>query len=167
MGRWGAQDTLIVWSSDNGGDGAANNFPLRGAKFSNWEGGIRVGAFVSGGWLPPQRRGIKLDGLATLWDLCVKSCGSYTRPSRQNGAQSSIACLPAARCARCPVWVCRQHLLCPGPAGDPGARKKQAPVQATPIHAQRAPVMCGVWCVVWCARAPSATDTQRLGAWQG
>ena len=62
-------DTLMVFSSDNGGDSAANNWPLRGAKFSNWEGGIHVPAFVSGGWLPPARRGIKVGGLACLWDL--------------------------------------------------------------------------------------------------
>jgi hypothetical protein len=62
-GMW--EDTLMVWASDNGGDAAANNYPLRGAKFSNWEGGIHVGAFVSGGYLPVSRRGIKLGGLAT------------------------------------------------------------------------------------------------------
>lgn len=33
------------------------------------KGGIHVGAFVSGGWLPQELRGVKKDGLATLWDL--------------------------------------------------------------------------------------------------
>lgn len=48
--------------------GGANNFPLTGGKASNWEGGIRGNAFVSGGYLPPSMRGIKYDGLITLWD---------------------------------------------------------------------------------------------------
>eukprot|EP00729_Bicosta_minor_P015561 gene15561-25783_t len=48
------ENTLMVFSADNGGpiyrwgDPGANNFPLRGGKASNWEGGIRVNAFVAG-----------------------------------------------------------------------------------------------------------------------
>ena len=67
-------DTLVVFSSDNGGPvyaagaAGANNFPLKGGKTSNWEGGIRVNAFVSGGLLPESRRGVKVDGLSTIWD---------------------------------------------------------------------------------------------------
>ena len=52
-GMW---DDLIWWSaSDNGGPvykgGGGNNHPLRGAKMSNWEGGVRVNAYLSGGYL--------------------------------------------------------------------------------------------------------------------
>ena len=59
-GQW--DNTLIVFSADNGGEEtltetAANNYPLRGAKFVPFEGGIRVNAFVSGGYLPENRRG--------------------------------------------------------------------------------------------------------------
>ena len=45
---------LFITSSDNGGPifQAGNNFPLRGGKYSNFQGGIRVNAFVSGGYLP-------------------------------------------------------------------------------------------------------------------
>jgi arylsulfatase B len=46
-----------------------HSYPLRGAKFSNWQGGIRVPAFVSGGFVPTARRGLKLSGMATLWDV--------------------------------------------------------------------------------------------------
>ena len=35
-------NTLVIFFSDNGGSGAASNFPLRGHKAQMWEGGIRV-----------------------------------------------------------------------------------------------------------------------------
>jgi len=54
--------TLMVVSADNGGAqyfshigyqlwGSGNNLPLRGGKTSEWEGGIRVNSFVTGGLL--------------------------------------------------------------------------------------------------------------------
>ena len=67
-------DLLIIFSADNGGpiyargSGGANNYPLRGGKMNNWEGGIRANAFASGGWLPPHVRGTKFTGLIALWD---------------------------------------------------------------------------------------------------
>ena len=51
-------NTLFVFHSDNGGEimGAGicggNNYPLTGGKFSNWEGGTRVNAFIAGGIIP-------------------------------------------------------------------------------------------------------------------
>lgn len=50
-------NTLIVYSADNGGRGAGSNYPLRGEKRTNYEGGMRVAAFVSGGLIPPGLRG--------------------------------------------------------------------------------------------------------------
>ena len=49
---------LFVMSSDNGGpiQGGANNYPLKGGKTTDWQGGIRVYAFVSGGYLPTNMR---------------------------------------------------------------------------------------------------------------
>ena len=29
-----------------------NNYPLKGGKITDWQGGVRVNAFVSGGYLP-------------------------------------------------------------------------------------------------------------------
>ena len=52
----------VQFSSDNGGDyGRGDNYPLRGFKNSSWEGGIRVPAFVTGGYLNENRRGKSLD----------------------------------------------------------------------------------------------------------
>lgn len=53
--------TLIVFSADNGGreDGifGGNNYPNRGMKFTDFEGGTRVAAWISGGALPAAVRG--------------------------------------------------------------------------------------------------------------
>ena len=75
------ESTLLAFSSDNGGPvywsaeplryphgAGANNWPLLGGKTSAWEGGVRVAAFVSGGWLPPTVRGTKLEGYAHIAD---------------------------------------------------------------------------------------------------
>lgn len=55
-------NTLLIFSGDNGA--AANNgdnAPLRSYKRSPFEGGIRVPAFISGGYLNPERYGQTLD----------------------------------------------------------------------------------------------------------
>jgi arylsulfatase A-like enzyme len=41
------ENTLIVFHSDNGGSGAADNTPLQGRKATMWEGGLRVPCIVS------------------------------------------------------------------------------------------------------------------------
>ena len=66
--------------SDNGGgthlNAAANNYPLKGGKFNDWEGGVRTNAFISGGFVPDENRGSSFNGVihisdwyATLSDL--------------------------------------------------------------------------------------------------
>lgn len=50
-------DTLMLWTSDNGGITRGNNHPLRGHKHDPWEGGTRAAAFLWGGVVPPSLRG--------------------------------------------------------------------------------------------------------------
>mmetsp|Transcript_36902 Transcript_36902/g.81010 ORF Transcript_36902/g.81010 Transcript_36902/m.81010 type:complete len:790 (+) Transcript_36902:104-2473(+) len=53
-GMW--ERTLFVFASDNGGgiglSVGGNNFPLKGGKGSDWDGGFRSPALISGGFLP-------------------------------------------------------------------------------------------------------------------
>jgi len=56
------------------GEAGANNYPLRGGKYSNFEGGIRVNAFVSGGFLPDKVRGTKLDEIIHIADWYGTFC---------------------------------------------------------------------------------------------
>ena len=61
-GQW--NNTIVYFTSDNGGPiytaAAMNNYPLRGMKFTPFEGGTRVVQFMTGGWidqnLPAKRR---------------------------------------------------------------------------------------------------------------
>ena len=69
----GLWDNLFIWfTSDNGGPlPGANNFPMRGGKFTDWEGGTRVRAFVHGSrqLLPLERVGTKFDGMMHACDV--------------------------------------------------------------------------------------------------
>ncbi|CAM9985041.1 unnamed protein product [Discosporangium mesarthrocarpum] len=51
LGQW--DNTVLLFMSDNGGAlrFGSRNYPFRGAKRENWEGGVHVPAFVSGGYL--------------------------------------------------------------------------------------------------------------------
>ena len=77
------ENTLLVLTSDNGGPiylgdfndaGGANNYPLRGGKRSNFEGGVRTNAFVSGGVIPASRRGQIEQGLIGIEDWYSTFC---------------------------------------------------------------------------------------------
>jgi arylsulfatase I/J len=72
-GMW--DDLLVIVSADNGGPlGAANNYPLKGGKFSDWQGGVRVNAFVSGGYLPENMRGQKTEEYIHIADWYATLC---------------------------------------------------------------------------------------------
>jgi len=93
-------NTLMVLTTDNGGPtywtppdvekdwpplvpgakkgyahgGGANNWPLRGSKVSNWEGGTRGVSFVSGGFLPDAVRGTVLYDMIHITDWYSTFC---------------------------------------------------------------------------------------------
>jgi len=75
-GMW--DDTLIIFTSDNGGPiyepGAANNYPLKGGKYTDWEGGVRVNTFISGGFVPEARRGTVHSGVVSVADWYGLAC---------------------------------------------------------------------------------------------
>ena len=70
-GVW--DDTLVIFQSDNGApldvnEAGGGNFPLRGGKYSSWQGGVQTPAFVAGGYLPAARRGAREAGLTHIAD---------------------------------------------------------------------------------------------------
>jgi arylsulfatase B len=68
-GMW--ENSVVVWASDNGApvQVGGSNWPLRGSKGSNWEGGVRLPALVNGGLLPASARGTVRTGLVHMADL--------------------------------------------------------------------------------------------------
>ena len=70
QGLW--DNLLFVASSDNGGPERSgfggNNFPLKGGKWTDWQGGVRVNSFVSGGYLPKSMQGQKTEGYVHIAD---------------------------------------------------------------------------------------------------
>ena len=67
-GLW--ENTVVIWTTDNGSpiDVAGSNHPFKGGKKTNWEGGVRVPTFVTGGYLPPHMKGQSLTGLFHVAD---------------------------------------------------------------------------------------------------
>ena len=72
------KDLLFIVMSDNGGalyiGGGANNHPLRGGKGSDWQGGVRVNALVTGGYLPEKMRGKKTEEYVHIADWYATFC---------------------------------------------------------------------------------------------
>lgn len=76
------RNSVILVNSDNGGDVVyskghpGNNYPLRSEKFSYFEGGVRVPAFVfAPGHIPPKRTGTSYHGLMHHSDLLATFYG--------------------------------------------------------------------------------------------
>jgi len=70
-GMW--EDTLLIFQADNGGWSlnptlGGNNYPLRGGKVSDFEGGVRTTTFLNGGFLPSNLKGTHNSGLSHIAD---------------------------------------------------------------------------------------------------
>ena len=75
-GLW--DSSLIVWSADNGGwlrRTGSSNWPLRGGKVSDFEGGVRAVSFMAGGFLPPDLAGTRYAGIIAVADWYATFCG--------------------------------------------------------------------------------------------
>jgi len=79
-----ARNTLVVFTSDNGGERYSYHWPLRGEKGYLWEGGIRVPAIVRwSGVLPPGKMSqvaMTMDWLPTLLPLASARPNSAYSP---------------------------------------------------------------------------------------
>ena len=68
-------DTILIVSSDNGGAKCmGSNCPLRGAKGSFYEGGVRTLTFVNGGLLDESMRGKKTESFVHIADWYTTLC---------------------------------------------------------------------------------------------
>ena len=84
---------LLVTTSDNGGPlyNGANNYPLKGGKKSDWQGGIRANAFVSGGFLPDKMRGQKIEGYIHIADWYATFCAlAGVNPTDEAAAKAKL-----------------------------------------------------------------------------
>jgi arylsulfatase B len=70
------QNSVLFYCADNGGTDRGSNWPLRGTKHSNWEGGMRAAAFVSGGLIPQQLRGTRSSVVSHIADWCAERSAS-------------------------------------------------------------------------------------------
>jgi len=78
-----AQDTLVIFTSDNGGEAAARNDPFRGKKSSVYEGGLRVPAAAR--WPARIRAGQVTDQVSLTMDLLptVLAAAGITPPKER------------------------------------------------------------------------------------
>ena len=61
------KNTLVIFTSDNGATPRGVNFPLRGNKFSTWEGGLRVPTIA---WCPGKvPAGTSSDAICGMFDI--------------------------------------------------------------------------------------------------
>eukprot|EP00730_Choanoeca_flexa_P005232 TRINITY_DN11911_c0_g1_i2.p1 TRINITY_DN11911_c0_g1~~TRINITY_DN11911_c0_g1_i2.p1 ORF type:complete len:521 (+),score=90.40 TRINITY_DN11911_c0_g1_i2:365-1927(+) len=92
-GMW--HDTLLTFSSDNGGpsfdntsgckgENGGNNYPLKGGKLSAFDGGVRVNSFVNGGRLADANRGHVYNGYVHIADLYQTFCEASGEPCKDS-----------------------------------------------------------------------------------
>ncbi len=73
-----ADNTLVIFFSDNGGSGLANNAPLQGRKSTMWEGGNRVPCIVR--WPGKVPAGKVSDAFLTSLEVFPTACAAAGKP---------------------------------------------------------------------------------------
>merc|ERR1719253_885482 len=85
------ENTVIIWTSDNGGPAhMANNWPLRGAKFSTFQGGLRTAAVVHSPLLPSGTAGTENDALIYVSDWYATIAGLAGVDAARLGASGPV-----------------------------------------------------------------------------
>lgn len=74
-----ARNTLVIFTSDNGGERFSYNWPFRGQKFSLWEGGIRVPAIVRWPGVVPANLVTRQAAITMDWTATMLTAGK-TKP---------------------------------------------------------------------------------------
>lgn len=97
--RQGAtDDTIVVYTTDNGGSTCnfGDNTPLRGTKYTLWEGGIRVPLLVRwpGGGLPS---GVSRSGMVSTLDLTPTLLAAAGAPPSAWSGSDGVDQLPLLR----------------------------------------------------------------------
>lgn len=82
------ENTLILFSSDNGSYRQASNGGLRAVKSYNYDGGIRVPGIIN--WPKLNRKGIKISEAAGFVDIMPTLCEILNMPTNRNVDGSSI-----------------------------------------------------------------------------
>jgi arylsulfatase B len=94
-GLWG--QALVIFFADNGGQShlfgqdGGNNYPLRGGKDTDLEGGVRTVAFIAGGVVPVAAQGSQSDILLHACDWYAVIAGRAGLPLDRNGLVASSA----------------------------------------------------------------------------
>ncbi len=87
-----AENTLVIFLSDNGGDANGDNRPLRGKKSSVWEGGIRVPCLVR--WPAVLPAGKVISQLGMAMDLLPTIVSATRTPAPSERTFDGMALLP-------------------------------------------------------------------------
>lgn len=79
-----SENTIVVWTSDNGGKGTVtSNLPLRGAKHNLYEGGIRVPTIIRWPGHIEQGKEISTPLISTdFYPTLLELCGTAQRPQQ-------------------------------------------------------------------------------------
>jgi len=89
------RNTLVIFTSDNGGERFSYNWPFRGQKFSLYEGGIRVPAIVRWPGVVPPGRVSEQTSITMDWTATILAAGQ-TKPD-PNYPLDGIDLTPAFR----------------------------------------------------------------------